>query len=116
MKRRALTALAIYYGLTGAWPIVHMASFEAVTGPKVDRWLVKMVGALALANGGALAFGLGRTEVSRETIALGMFSATAFAAIDVVYAARGRIRTVYLADAAVEIAVAALLLAPERGG
>jgi hypothetical protein len=33
-----------------------------------------------------------------------------------VYALRGRIRSVYLADAAVEIALAAMLLAPERGG
>jgi hypothetical protein len=80
MKRRALTALAIYYALTGIWPILHMASFEAVTGPKVDRWLVKMVGALALANGGALACGLAQAEVSRETIALGISCATAFAA------------------------------------
>ena len=90
-----------------------MRSFEAVTGPKQDRWLVKMVGALALANGGALAFGLRRTHVADETVALAIMSALAFATIDVVYVARRRIRPVYLVDAAVEIAAAALLLAPE---
>jgi hypothetical protein len=113
MKRRVLTALAVYYLLTGVWPIVHMRSFEAVTGRKHDRWLVKMVGALSLANGGTLAFGLRRTRVADETVALALMSALAFAAIDVTYAARRRIRPVYLADAAVQMVAAALLLAPE---
>ena len=25
-----------YYLVTGLWPLVHLASFEAITGPKVD--------------------------------------------------------------------------------
>jgi hypothetical protein len=110
MRRRAVTALAAYYVVTGAWPIVHMASFEALTGPKVDKWLVKMVGALAVANGIALAVGGRRDEASAETIALAVCSAIAFASIDVVYVARGRIRPVYLGDAAVEVALAAAVL------
>jgi hypothetical protein len=35
-----------YYAATGLWPILWMRSFEAVTGPKQDHWLVKTVGAL----------------------------------------------------------------------
>jgi hypothetical protein len=113
MRRRAVAALALYYAITGAWPLVHLPSFEAVTGPKTDRWLVKMVGALAVANGAALAFGLRRPRVAPETVALGVASAAAFCAIDVTYVARGRIRPVYLGDAAVEAVLAALLLGPD---
>ena len=102
--------MAAYYAVTGAWPIVHMGSFEAVTGKKVDTWLVKMVGALALANGVVLGLGARRDEPSRETIALAVCSALAFAAIDVVYVARGRIRPVYLGDAAIELVLAAAIV------
>ncbi|VTR52312.1 Uncharacterised protein [Sphingobacterium thalpophilum] len=41
----------IYYCLTGIWPVIHISSFMAVTGPKTDLWLVKMVGLLSLAIG-----------------------------------------------------------------
>ncbi len=41
----------IYYVATGLWPILNMRSFEMVTGPKRDKWLVKTVGALITAIG-----------------------------------------------------------------
>lgn len=103
--------MAAYYAVTGAWPILHMRSFEAVTGPKTDKWLVKMVGALALANGAVLGFGARREEIGAETIALAVAGAIAFSAIDVVYVTRGRIAPVYLGDAAVELALAAVIAA-----
>jgi hypothetical protein len=37
--------------LGGLWPLVHLSSFEAVLGPKTDRWLVKTVCGLLIANG-----------------------------------------------------------------
>jgi len=120
VRRPAVAALAAYYAVTGVWPLLHMPSFEAVTGPKQDRWLVNMVGALALANGIALAVGLRRRPVLAETVALAVSSAVAFAAIDVTYVARRRIRPIYLADAAAELCLAAAVLfggsetAPEK--
>lgn len=114
MRRRALAAMAAYYAATGLWPLVSMRSFEAVTGPKIDRWLVRMVGALALVNGIAIGIGARREEPTAETRALGIGSALAFAAIDVVYVVRGRIRSIYLADAAVELALAATILGGDR--
>ena len=47
MIRVILFAQGLYYLITGVWPFLSMASFQAITGPKVDGWLVKMVGALA---------------------------------------------------------------------
>lgn len=38
----------IYFLATLVWPVIDMESFMAVTGPKVDIWLVKTVSALLL--------------------------------------------------------------------
>jgi hypothetical protein len=46
-RRRLIAFQAAYYLATGLWPLVHLPSFEAVTGPKTDDWLVHMVGLLA---------------------------------------------------------------------
>ncbi len=104
-------AMAAYYVATGAWPILHMRSFEAVTGPKHDKWLVKTVGTLAIANGCALAFGLRRERVSAETAALAVCSALAFCVVDVTFVLRGKIPAIYLADVPVEMALASLIVA-----
>ena len=37
-----LAAQGALYVVTGVWPLLHMASFEAVTGPKTDDWLVRL--------------------------------------------------------------------------
>jgi presenilin-like A22 family membrane protease len=105
--------MAGYYVASGMWPVVHMRSFETVTGPKTDHWLVKTVAALAIANGVALAFGLRRDAIAVETVALAVCSATAFAAVDAVFVLRGRIRPIYLADAAFELALAAAIVAAD---
>ena len=66
MRRHAAAALSAYYVVTGIWPIAHMASFEAVTGRKHDRWVVNMVGASAIANGVTLAVGLRRRPLGAK--------------------------------------------------
>ena len=113
-RHLALRAMAAYYLATGLWPIVDIRSFEAVTGPKTDRWLVKTVGLLAAAIGATFAAGATRRTLARETLVLVAASAAAFTAIDVVYTARGRIRPIYLGDAACEIALAAAVLLGDR--
>lgn len=42
---------ALYFFLTGIWPLVHLKSFMAITGEKTDIWLVHMVGLLAMSIG-----------------------------------------------------------------
>jgi uncharacterized membrane protein len=92
---------------TGLWPIVHLRSFERVTGPKPEGWLVKTVGALIAVIGGTLLVAGRRRRLTPELQALGALSAGALAAVDVFYAGIGRIKPIYLADAAVELAFAA---------
>ena len=111
LLRRVLAFQAAYYIATGAWPLLSMGSFEAITGPKIDRWLVKMVGLLAASIGASIAVGLRNDEVTAESRALALTTAVSFFAIDSVYALKGRIRKVYLGDALVELALIGCLLA-----
>jgi hypothetical protein len=104
--RRLALGQGLFCASTGLWPIVHLASFERVTGPKPEGWLVKTVGALLVATGAALALA-SRRPLAREWALLGGGTAVALAAIDVWYAGvRRRISPVYLLDAPVELAIA----------
>lgn len=105
----ALTRLwqvqAAYYLLTGIWSLVDICSFQKVTGPKTDIWLVRTVGVLVSVIGGVLAYGGSKRPHSVEVAALGVGSAASLAAIDAVYTAKGTISPIYLLDAVAEIAL-----------
>jgi hypothetical protein len=110
---RALTrtlagAQGVYFLITGLWPIFHMRSFEAVTGPKRERWLVKTVGVLAASIGAPLFRRYRCDTVDDDAAFLAMTSAAGFAAVDLWYAgARRRISPVYLLDAVAELGLCA---------
>jgi hypothetical protein len=82
-----------------------MPSFEAVTGPKVDKWLVRTVGVLVGVIGGVLVAAAARNRVTPEVAALAAGSAAGLGAIDTIYSCSGRIAPIYLADAALEAAI-----------
>jgi hypothetical protein len=106
IARRLAIGQGAFFIAAGLWPIVHLRSFEAVTGPKRERWLVKTVGALLAVAGTALAVA-GRRRPELETAVLGAGTAIALGAMDVWYAGRRRrISSVYLADAALELGIA----------
>jgi hypothetical protein len=113
LRRAALQFQAAYYIGTGVWPLASRRAFEAVTGPKVDWWLVQMVGLLAATIGAAIAVGAREEPPSPAMRTLGVLSALSFAGIDIVHSARRRISPIYLGDAAIELALVAMLtLAP----
>jgi hypothetical protein len=105
MDRIRLLCLAQggYYLTTAIWPFVHMRSFLQITGPKSDLWLVKTVAALIAAIAGSILVGGWCESRSPELLALGLSSAFALAAVDVVYVTRRVISRIYLADAAIEL-------------
>lgn len=114
-RRRVLLGQAAYYVLTGLWPLIHMASFEAVTGPKTDDWLVKMVGCLVVVIGASLAVAArGGRAYASDVVLLAAGSAVAFTLIDVRYVVAGRISPIYLADAVLEMALMAGLFLTRR--
>jgi hypothetical protein len=94
---------AAYYLVSGLLPLVSMQAFEAVTGPKTDRWLVKTVGTLVTATGAGLVLATRRRTLPRELALVAATNAAALAVIDGVYVRRGRISPIYLLDAAVEV-------------
>lgn len=112
LTRPLLAAQGAYFLTTGIWPLVHMQSFEAVTGPKTDKWLVKTVGLCIASIGGALLCAAARDRVTPEIRNLAITSALSLAGIDIWYSLTGRISKVYLADAVPELALAAGLTAP----
>ncbi len=106
--RGATTGQGLYYLLTGLWPLVSIRTFQMVTGPKVDLWLVKTVGVLITVVGAVLTVAGFRRRVTPEIERLAAGSAAGFTGIDTVYVARRRISPIYLADAAAEIGLLVL--------
>jgi hypothetical protein len=105
--RKAIAAQGAYYVATGVAPFVSRRAFEAVTGPKREWWLVQTVGALVTAVGAGLLSAAAHDRVTPELESIASGCATALAAIDIVYVARGRIAPAYLGDAAVELVLLA---------
>jgi hypothetical protein len=109
--RWLLLTQGAYYTTTGIWPWVSLKTFEMVTGPKVDDWLVLTVGALAAAIGATLLMAGRRANPSADSIWLSALSALAFAGVDVYFVLNGQISRVYLVDAALQIVFLAFLTA-----
>jgi hypothetical protein len=95
---------------TGIWSLAHRRSFERVTGPKEDYWLVETVGALAIAIGASLGTAGRRGKQEPETIVLGAASCVAFGLASV--RASQTESLVYLGDAFLEMAFLGAWLEP----
>ncbi|MFF0558977.1 hypothetical protein ACH4ZU_30265 [Streptomyces sp. NPDC020472] len=82
------------------WPLIHRRSFEGITGPKADVWLLQTVSGLLVAIGWAQIRGAGTAAGTAGARRLGTGTAVTLLMVDVGYATSGRIRRVYLLDAA----------------
>ena len=109
LLRGVLFAQGALYVTTGLWPLLHMRSFEAVTGPKTDDWLVYTVGLLLAVIGAVLLAAAARRSVNGLFVSLAIGAALSLVAIEVVHVFNGTISRIYLLDAAVEGTFAALL-------
>lgn len=103
LRRAVAGGHALFYLITGIWPLVHMPSFVRVTGPKTDLWLVRTVGALIAVVGVIIGRATLRQRIDADVALLATGSAATLAAIDVIYVTNGRIAPIYLLDAAAEI-------------
>ena len=98
---------SIYNLVTGIWPIADIKSFERITGPKYDKWLVKTVGVVVASIGLAQLVSAKKADRDRTLQVVSAASTFGLAVIDIYYVSRRRIRPVYLVDAAVEIGLGA---------
>ncbi|MDN3512638.1 MAG: hypothetical protein QY310_15620 [Candidatus Jettenia sp. CY-1] len=95
----------VYYLITGVWPLISMRTFQMVTGPKTDHWLVNTVGVLILVIGIVLIFARVRQNITYEILMLALGSAVGLTAIDSIYVMKKRIAPIYLLDALVQIPI-----------
>src|SRR5690348_4295033 len=89
----------IYFFVTGIWPLFSIDTFQMVTGPKTDLWLVQTVGALIAVIGAVLLVAGWRRHATAEVILLALGSALALGAVDVIFVVRQVIPPIYLLDA-----------------
>jgi hypothetical protein len=93
----------------GLWPIVGFKSFTKVTGPRLEGWPTKGVGACTANIGAAIGAAGARGKVARELRILGITTALTFAAMDFWYAGfRRRISKVYLLNGLAQLGFAGL--------
>lgn len=104
---RLAGAQGFFYVVAGLWPLASMRTFEAITGPKVDRWLVKTTGLLIAVVGGTLVISARRGRIPPEVALLGGGAAAALGSSALYYALRGRIARIYLLDATMELGLVA---------
>ena len=95
-------AQGAYFVVSGAWALVHIESFQRVTGPKTDLWLVKTVGALLVGIGAALILAGTRQQFDPAVVLIAMASAAALLGVELVYVPKRVISPIYLVDAAIE--------------
>lgn len=95
------------YLLTGVWPLVSMSTFEMVTGPKLEHWLVRTVGVLIAANAVVILHAAWARRFNRETALLALGDALALTGVDVVSVSLGVIPPIYRAGAAAEVVLIA---------
>lgn len=107
---------ALFNLISGAWPLVHMPSFEAVTGPKTDHWLVKTVTSFIMVVGAVIGSAGMRNRITPEITGLAIASSATLATVDVIYVAKGRISPIYLLDAVAETLLIAGWLRRRRQG
>ncbi len=111
---RLAKAHGVFNVVTGVWPLVSMSTFERVTGPKIDGWLVRTVGGMLVSTGLAQLAAGDSPDGLRVARLLGQGTAATLGVVDVVYASKGRISKVYLADAIAETAWVGLWSASPR--
>jgi hypothetical protein len=112
LKRRNIyLAQAVYYFITGLWPVIDISSFMSVTGPKTDIWLVKMVGLLTVAISITL-FTANNQGASIKVLALS--AALAYMSIDLYYYFNGTLRIVYVGDAILEFIIILLVVVAKK--
>jgi hypothetical protein len=116
------TYVAIGHGIfciiTGLWPILSIRTFEKVTGPKTDKWLVKTVGSLIAVSGSIiLRSGLKARKGNNIPEEVKLFAsgvASCLGVISLIYSLKGRISKIYLLDALTEAGIVGAWIGSNR--
>ncbi len=102
MSKYVAIVQGIYFIATGVWPLISLDTFQKVTGPKRDIWLVKTVGVVISVIGAAVLMAGVHGEYTPAIILLAVVSALGLALIDIFYVMKRVIDPIYLGDALIE--------------
>jgi len=92
-----------YFLITGIWSLIHIDSFQRVTGRKTDLWLVKTVGILVSAIGAGLILAGVTQQFDSGLIFIAMASTIGLIGIELVYIYEDVISPIYGIDAVIEV-------------
>lgn len=101
-ERAALVVQGGYFLMIGLWPLFDMGSFQAITGPKTDLWLVRTVGVLVAVIGAVLLMAVRNEHPPLEVLTLAVGAATGLALVDLAIVFTRTASPIYLLDAAIE--------------
>jgi hypothetical protein len=98
-KRLSLVFQSLYYLFTGLWPLLHMLSFSAESGPKADTWLLRAEGMLILCIIAAFVIDLYTRKYTTSIVFLAISSSIGFLYIDLWHSMYHNMGGIYLTDA-----------------
>jgi len=104
---KAVALLQGAYDLVGGlWPLLHMASFEAVTGPKTDDWLVRTVAGILVVVGVVLIQNALRGSVGHSVQWIAGGISLVLASVAMISSLAGFISWLYFFDGLIHLAFA----------
>ena len=95
-----------YYLIGGAWPLISLETFEYVTGPKYDDWLVRSV-ALLLVVAGIILVTQPKGSIERSAVKLAFGTSLALGCVAMITSAGVWISSVYFLDGTLHLLFAA---------
>jgi hypothetical protein len=108
LTRILVLAHGAYLLVGGLWPLLHMTSFEEVTGPKEEDWLVRSVAGMLVVTGVVLLAQVRKQRVEVSAVAVAMGASLTLGAVGIITAAEGVIDPIYIGDGTVHIVFVAL--------
>jgi hypothetical protein len=107
IRVRLAYAQGVYYVCGALWPLVHLASFEAVTGNKRDEWLVRTVAGIVLLLGFLLLHDAHvRKHIARTLRILAGGIALVLGSVAIISSLTGRISWLYFPDGLIHLSFA----------
>lgn len=94
---------AVYYLVTGLWPLIHLKSFFEVTGPKTDVWLVQMVGVLIFSYSILFFYMAFTRRLLQVHAVVGSLIAFGIGCIELYHYLQGTLRGIYYVDFIIEV-------------
>jgi len=102
-KRLSLILQSLYYLFTGLWPLLHMLSFSAESGPKANEWLLKTEIMLIVCIIAAFMIDLYTRRYTTSIVFLAISSSIGFLYIDLWHTLFHGMTGIYLIDSATHL-------------